>query len=237
MQYGLEVYRLPTRRPRAAAGLPTQMRLPGLAVVNNRAQGAGSARYPRRMLYLASKSPRRRELLTQLGVDFELIDASVDEYRRADESPSAYVSRVAREKAEAGLAALVDQPDALVLGADTEVVLGGDVFGKPADGAEAAAMLRRLSGTAHEVISTVWLLSSRRRDSAQCVTRVRFGQLSAPQIDRYIATGEWHDKAGGYAVQGRGGALIAHLSGSYSGVMGLPLFETRSLLAGFGVEV
>ena len=124
-----------------------------------------------------------------------------------------------------------------MLGADTEVVLGGDVFGKPADGAEAAAMLRRLSGTEHEVISTVWLLSNGHRDSAQCVTRVRFGQLSAPQIDRYIATGEWHDKAGGYAVQGRGGALIAHLSGSYSGVMGLPLFETRSLLAGFGVEV
>ncbi len=189
------------------------------------------------MLYLASKSPRRRALLTQLGVDFEVVEASVDEHRRADESPADYVSRVAREKAQAGLTRLGDRPDALVLGADTEVVLGNDVFGKPADADEAAAMLRRLSGAEHVVISTVWLVSSARQDSAQCHTQVRFGPLSGTDIARYIATGEWHDKAGGYAVQGRGGALIAHLSGSYSGVMGLPLFETRGLLAGFGLTV
>ena len=187
------------------------------------------------MLYLASQSPRRLELLRQLDVPFHALHAPVTERRAQDETAAGYVSRVAREKAEAGLTQVTDDDSPWVLGADTEVVLDGEVFGKPVDAADAAAMLRRLAGTAHEVISAVWLIGAQARFSAQCRSTVRFGTLADDQIAAYVATGEWQDKAGGYAIQSRAGALIEHLSGSYSAVMGLPLFETRTLLRDAGL--
>ncbi len=187
------------------------------------------------MLYLASKSPRRRQLLQQLGVDFSVVEVDVVECREAGESPRDYVSRVARDKARAGLLSLaVDASEGgMVLGSDTEVVLEGEVFGKPRDAEDAAAMLGRLAGRTHEVISAVWLVSVDRELGDVCVSQVRFATLDAPTIAAYVATGEPFGKAGGYAIQGRGAALIEHLRGSYSGVMGLPLFETARLLRRF----
>jgi septum formation protein len=185
------------------------------------------------MLYLASQSPRRRQLLEQLGIAFTVLDVDVPEQRAAAESAQEYVSRVAREKALAGLASLDDAVDALVLGADTEVVLDDDVFGKPRDADDASAMLRRLSGHTHAVISVVWLVSKTRQ---QCVTsrsKVRFDTLDEAAIAAYVASNEPFGKAGAYAIQGLGGALISHLEGSYSGVMGLPIFETARLLRSF----
>lgn len=187
------------------------------------------------MLHLASQSPRRRELLTQLGVAFRVIDVDVPEVRGAQESPREYVHRVAHDKACAGSAALTDSRDAMVLGADTEVALDGEVFGKPHDAADAAAMLRRLSGRTHEVISSVWLIGAHTKRNACCVSRVRFAKLDEASIAAYVATGESFGKAGAYAIQGRGAALVEHLEGSYSGVMGLPLFETARLLREAGV--
>ncbi|MGN6327857.1 MAG: Maf family protein [Rhodanobacter sp.] len=185
------------------------------------------------MLCLASKSPRRHQLLQQLGVTCHVLDVDVPEQRAVGETPLAYVSRVARDKAVAG--ALL-RPHDVVLGADTEVVLGDDVFGKPRDAAEAAAMLRRLSGRTHAVISAVWALGAGREECAVCVSQVRFAALDENDIAVYVATGEPFGKAGAYAIQGRGAALIEHLEGSYSGVMGLPLFETARLLRGFGIN-
>ena len=187
------------------------------------------------MLYLASQSPRRRELLAQLGLSFGLLDVDVPEERQHGEPPEAYVSRVAREKAGAGLLAVVGNRDAVVLGADTEVVLGDRVFGKPADAADAAAMLRELSGRPHRVVSTVWLVSAGREDHATSVSEVHFAPLTDAQVAAYIATGECFGKAGAYAIQGRAGAYVSHLSGSFTGVMGLPLHETARLLRGFGL--
>lgn len=185
------------------------------------------------MLYLASQSPRRRQLLEQLGVDFQVLKVDVPERREAGESPLGYVERVARDKARAALAHLDDGADALVLGADTEVVLDGVVFGKPNDADAAKAMLGRLSGREHEVISVVWLVAQGREACARCVSRVRMTELDAAEMDAYVATGEPFGKAGGYAIQGRAAAFIVHLDGSYSGVMGLPLCETAGLLRDF----
>lgn len=189
------------------------------------------------MIHLASRSPRRRELLALLGVDFGLLDVDVPEQRAPGEPPEDYVSRVAREKAGAGLLQVVGAPAALVLGADTEVVLDDEVFGKPADADDAARMLRRLAGRTHRVISAVWLLSAGRESHAVNVSEVRFAELSEAEIAAYVASGECFGKAGAYAIQGRAGGFVAHLSGSYSGVMGLPLYETRVLLRRFGVAV
>lgn len=186
------------------------------------------------MLYLASQSPRRRQLLGQLGVEFRLLDVDVEEVRGPGEPAEDYVRRVAREKAGAGLLQVVAVPDALVLGADTEVVLDGEVFGKPSDDADAAAMLRRLSGRRHQVLSSVALVSPAREAQAMVVSEVDFAELSDAAIERYVATGEPLGKAGAYAIQGRGEAFIRHLSGSYSGVMGLPLHATAELLRDFG---
>lgn len=183
-------------------------------------------------LYLASQSPRRRQLLDQLGLAFEVLMLQVPEQRQPAESPAAYVSRVAREKAQAVLARLGS--GAIVLGADTEVVLDDEVFGKPVDRADACAMLTRLAGRTHEVISAVWAVDAARQASACCISRVRFAALDQATIARYVDTGECFGKAGAYAIQGRGAALIEHLEGSYSGVMGLPLFETARLLNDFG---
>jgi septum formation protein len=188
------------------------------------------------MLYLASQSPRRRQLLAQLGVEFRLLDIDVEEVRGPGEAAGDYVRRVAREKAGAGLLEVAAVPDALVLGADTEVVLDGEVFGKPRDEADAAAMLRRLSGRRHQVVSSVALVSAAREEQATVVSEVDFAELSDVAIGRYVATGEPMGKAGAYAIQGRGEAFIRHLSGSYSGVMGLPLHDTAKLLREFGVS-
>jgi septum formation protein len=188
------------------------------------------------LLYLASQSPRRQQLLEQLGVRFDLIDVDVPEVRAPGESPADYVSRVAREKAGAGLLKLAGVPGAVVLGADTEVVLGEEVFGKPADAVHAAQMLRRLEGRAHRVITVVWCMSAGREERAVNESTVEFGALSEEALAAYIASGEPMGRAGGYAIQGRAAAFVARISGSYSSVMGLPLFETADLLRRFGIE-
>ncbi len=189
------------------------------------------------MLHLASQSPRRRELLARLGLDFGVLDVEVPERREDGESPLDYVRRVAREKAGAGLLRVAAVPGAVVLGADTEVVLDDEVFGKPRDADDAAAMLRRLSGRTHRVVSVVWAVSAVREAQAVSVSEVAFGELSDAEVAAYVATGEPMGKAGAYAIQGGGEAFVRHLSGSYSGVMGLPLFETAGLLRGFGFGV
>ena len=188
------------------------------------------------MLYLASQSPRRRELLARLGLAFGTLSPEVPEVREPGEAPEDYVRRVAREKAGAGLLQVAGNPGVLVIGADTEVVLGDEVFGKPADARAAEAMLRRLSGRAHRVLSAVSLVSADRELQALDVSEVRFAELDDATIAAYVAGGEWRGKAGGYAVQGSAQAFIAHVSGSFSGVMGLPLHATATLLAGFGLR-
>lgn len=187
------------------------------------------------LLYLASQSPRRRQLLEQLGVRFDTIDVDVPEVRAPGESPADYVSRVAREKAGAGLLKLAAVPGAVVLGADTEVVLGDEVFGKPANAVHAAQMLRRLQGRAHQVITVVWCTSAGREERAVNESTVEFGPLSELEIAAYVVSGEPMGRAGAYAIQGRAAAFIARISGSYSSVMGLPLFETADLLRRFGI--
>jgi septum formation protein len=187
------------------------------------------------MLYLASKSPRRLQLLQQLGLKPALLDVDVLEQRAEGESPTDYVSRVARDKAVAGLRQLAPV-DAVVLGADTEVVLDDEVFGKPDGAADAAAMLQRLSGRSHRVLSAVCVVAAGRERQVLQVSEVRVAALDAATIDDYLACGEWQGKAGAYAIQGRAGAFIPHLSGSFSGVMGLPLHETAQLLAEFGIR-
>ena len=185
------------------------------------------------MLYLASQSPRRRELLAQMGVEHGVLEVDVVEERQPGEPPADYVSRVAREKAGAGLLKVMAAPGALVLGADTEVVLGDKVSGKPADGADAAAMLRELAGRRHRVLTAVWVMDAGREQHLLSETAVDFCALSAADIARYVDSGEWRGKAGAYGIQGRAGAFVARLEGSYSGVMGLPVHETWMLLRQF----
>jgi septum formation protein len=189
------------------------------------------------MLHLASKSPRRRELLGRLGLEFGVLDIDVPERRTPGEAPAEYVRRVAREKAGAGLLRVVGVPGAAVLGADTEVILEDEVFGKPRDAEDAAGMLRRLSGRTHEVVSAVSVVSAEREAQAVSVSQVTFGELSEAQIAAYVATGEPMGKAGAYAIQGGGEMFVRQLSGSYSGVMGLPLYETVALLRQFGIAL
>lgn len=189
-----------------------------------------------RMLYLASQSPRRRELLGRLGLEFGLIDLDIPEQRQPGEPAADYVRRVAREKAGAGLLGVVANPSAVVLGADTEVVLDDEVFGKPRDAEGARAMLRRLSGRTHQVISAVSLVSPGREAQAVSVSEVSFAALDEGQIERYVASGEPMGKAGGYAIQGGAEVFVTRLAGSYSGVMGLPLHETARLLREFGLS-
>ena len=195
----------------------------------------GTTGYSFVMLYLASRSPRRSELLARLGVAFGLLEVDVPEARVPGEPPADYVRRVAREKAGAGLLAVVGTPGAVVLGSDTEVVLGDEVFGKPRDAADASAMLRRLSGRTHQVLSSVWLVSADREVQAMSASDVTFGPLDDARITDYVATGECDGKAGAYAIQGIAEAFVSRLDGSHSGVMGLPLHETARLLAKFGM--
>ena len=188
------------------------------------------------MLHLASQSPRRRELLSRLGVPFGVLDLEIPEQRAPGEPAEEYVRRVAREKAGAGLLEVMTVPGAVVLGGDTEVVLDDEVFGKPRDEADAAAMLRRLSGRTHHVISAVSLVSADREAQAVSTSEVTFAELDDTAIERYVASGEAMGRAGAYAIQGTAQTFISHLSGSYSGVMGLPLYETACLLQEFGLR-
>lgn len=192
-------------------------------------------------VYLASQSPRRRQLLEQLGVAYELLlpDTSEDaeglEVVFPNEAPLAYVKRVTQLKLDAALARLVRRglPRAPVLCSDTTVALGRMILGKPVDGAEAAHMLATLSGRTHRVLTAVALGTPALRQQAVSISRVAFGDMSAAQIGDYVATDEPLGKAGAYAVQGRAAAYISKISGSYSGIMGLPLFETAALLRSF----
>ena len=184
-------------------------------------------------LYLASGSPRRRELLTQIGVPFIVINAPVDESPLPSESAPAYVERLARAKAAAGLAR-VDGP-AVVLGADTAVVLDGRILGKPENREDALAMLADLSGREHQVLTAVALDDGQRVHSFCVTSTVRFRAISTDEAQRYWASGEPADKAGGYAVQGLGAVFVTGLSGSYSAVVGLPLSETAELLEQFAI--
>ncbi len=194
-------------------------------------------RYPHGMLFLASQSPRRSELLRQIGVDFETLDVSVPEQKLPGEPPEDYVRRVAREKAGAGLLAVAGVPGAIVLGADTEVVLDDEVFGKPADAADAAAMLGRLAGRVHRVLSAVAVVSAGREWQVLSESQVLVMPLDQAAIAAYVSSGEWQGKAGGYAIQGLAAAFVPRIEGSYSGVMGLPLHETARLLGAAGLPV
>lgn len=188
-----------------------------------------------RGVWLASRSPRRRELLTQIGVPFEPLDVEIDERRQRDEVPAAMVERLARTKAKAGAAQALDT-DRLVLAADTAIALDGDILGKPADRDDALAMLERLSGREHEVYSGVAVACDAELDSRVVRSTVRLRSISAAERSAYWATGEPADKAGAYAIQGRGAVFVEHLAGSYSNVVGLPLCETAALLTCFGLD-
>jgi len=195
-------------------------------------------------VYLASQSPRRRQLLEQLGVAYALLlpDASEDaeslEAVLPHETPLAYVKRVTQLKLDAALTRRVRRglPDAPVLCSDTTVALGRMILGKPADGEDAARMLATLSGKMHRVLTAVALGTPARRQLTVSASRVTFADLSAAQIQAYVATDEPLGKAGAYAVQGRAAAFISKISGSYSGIMGLPMFETVQMLRAFGME-
>ncbi len=198
-------------------------------------------------VYLASKSPRRQELLRQLGVEFDellLREApgrrrDIVEAPRKDEPPLEYVKRIARLKASIGWhrmtpRGLAPKP---VLAADTEVVLDGTALGKPKDAPDAIAMLAALSGRTHDVLTAVAVRWNAQLVQAVSTSRVTFRAIPKDEIERYVATGEPFDKAGAYAIQGRAAAFVQHLEGSYSGVMGLPLFETAGILAQIGFQV
>ena len=182
-------------------------------------------------LYLASGSPRRQELLTQLGVSFERIITDVEEQRLNFESAQQYVVRLARDKARAGVA--LAQHDLPVLGADTIVIYNGNVLEKPKDEQHAAAMLRMLSGNQHQVMTAVALADSESLLDCLVTTEVTFRALSDQDIAGYIASGEPMDKAGAYGIQGLGGCFVRKINGSYHAVVGLPLVETYELLSNF----
>ena len=195
-------------------------------------------------VYLASQSPRRRQLLEQLGVRYELLlpDAQEDsealEAVRPGEAPAAYVRRVTGLKLDAALARMQRRslPPAPVLCSDTTVALGRTIYGKPVDPPDAARMLRELSGHTHRVLTAVAVQAGRRRVQALSDSRVRFEAMTPAQVRAYVATGEPMGKAGAYAVQGRAAAHITRIAGSYTGIMGLPLHETAQLLRSVGVR-
>lgn len=199
------------------------------------------------LLYLASRSPRRAELLRQLGVTFDTLllreasgrDRDVLEEALDGEPPGHYVERIARTKAQVGWQRMQNRKLAPhpVLGADTEVVLGHAIFGKPRHAKDAVAMLERLAGRTHEVMTAVAVRWQDRTDVEVSVSRVTLRKLARAEIDRYVATGEPLDKAGAYAIQGRAAAFVTRIEGSYTGVVGLPLAETATLLARAGAPV
>lgn len=199
-------------------------------------------------IYLASRSPRRRELLRQIGVRFELLvfrsgergeDADVDETPYPDEAVERYVERLALVKAEAGFRRLRWRhlPNLPVLAADTTLELNGQIIGKPTSPDDACAILERLSGREHRVLTAIAMSDGERTRSALNVSRVRFRTVETSEIRAYVASGEPMDKAGAYGIQGRAAVFIEDIQGSYSGIMGLPLFETAQLLETFGYPV
>jgi septum formation protein len=201
---------------------------------------------PSQIIYLASKSPRRRELLKQIGVHYELLmmreqapRMDIDESPRTNEDPRAYVERVVRMKADVALRMMVTRklPQRAILTADTTVALFNDILGKPRDIADAARILRTLSGHTHEVLTGIAVTSGGETKFALSVSRVTFTVLSDADIKRYIDTGEPMDKAGAYGIQGHAAKFISELQGSYSGVMGLPLHETADLLTKAGLTI
>lgn len=205
-------------------------------------------RHTDKKIYLASKSPRRRELLRQVGVEFELLMLRSDPARGAvdvsedvlpDEDPQVYVARVAREKGAFAWNILQQrrQPLRPVLTADTTVTIDGEILGKPADNKEAIAMLERLSGRTHQVLTSVAIHAERAAEQITQVSNVRFAKLTPAQIRAYCATTEPYDKAGGYGIQGLAALFVEHIEGSHSGIMGLPLFETANLLRKTGYPV
>ena len=199
------------------------------------------------VLYLASKSPRRQALLRQLGIEFDTLllreaagrERDVVEETRDAEPAAHYVERMARTKAQVGWQRMQNRKlaERAVLGADTEVVLDGEVFGKPRNADDATRMMRRLAGRTHQVLTVVALRHRDGTDVEVSVSRVTLRRLGAAELERYVASGEPFDKAGGYAVQGLAAAFISRLEGSYSGVVGLPLYETSSLLVRAGMPV
>ncbi|TDV60775.1 nucleoside triphosphate pyrophosphatase [Pseudomonas sp. LP_7_YM] len=189
-------------------------------------------------LLLASGSPRRRELLTQIGVPYITLSADIDETPLKDEAALAYVQRLARSKAEAGLLQLVNDSaysTACVLGADTALVLDGRILGKPVDQADALAMLAALSHREHEVLTAIAVVDEQHCETRVVSSRVRFRSISVQEARAYWASGEPQDKAGSYGIQGLGAVFVESLSGSYSAVVGLPLCETAELLQRFGI--
>jgi septum formation protein len=186
------------------------------------------------MMILASSSPRRRELLQQIGVRFSTDVADIDETPLAGETPADYVARLALAKARV---VAHRHPGSVVLGSDTTVVLNDRILSKPEDELQAKQMLTALSGNSHQVMTAVALVRDNTEKQITVVTDVRFCELSAQQIDAYIATGEPADKAGSYGIQGLGAVLVASINGSYSNVVGLPLTETAALLSELGVPV
>jgi septum formation protein len=198
----------------------------------------------KKFVYLASQSPRRRQLLEQLGVAYELLlpqpheDAEALEVVLPRESPLAYVQRVTQLKLDAALARRkrLGLPAAPVLCSDTTVALGREILGKPVDAADAKRMLGLLAGKTHRVLTAVAVGTASKRLQALSVSRVTFASMTAAQISTYVASGEPMGKAGAYAVQGRVAGHLSHVSGSYSGIMGLPLFETAELLRQLGIN-
>ncbi|WP_028116089.1 Maf family protein [Ferrimonas senticii] len=186
----------------------------------------------RHSLYLASTSPRRQQLLGQLGYQFQCLSPELDETPLAGESAAALVQRLAQAKAAAGLAQLDQAPaaTALVLGSDTIVVLDGEILGKPLDKADAVRTLRRLSGRSHQVMTAIAVASQQGCQVQLVVTEVQFCHLTDSEIDAYWDTGEPADKAGSYGIQGLGGNFVVAINGSYSAVVGLPLVETKQLI-------
>ncbi len=196
-------------------------------------------------IYLASRSPRRRELLRQIGVSHDVLmlrvrpprGRDVNEDPIAGEEPQSYVTRVCRDKVEAGWNCVLERklPPRAVLAADTTVCLGEDILGTPVDAAEASAFLERLSDREHTVLTAVALKYQEHMEMELSATAVRFRALERAEIDRYVRSGEPMDKAGAYGIQGQAGAFVVEIRGSYSGVMGLPLYETAQLLKRFGL--
>ena len=191
-------------------------------------------------IILASTSARRQELLSQIGVRFTVRSQDIDESIRSGEFANDYVTRMAQEKADSALCALhasKDSSDTLVLAADTSVVCDADVLGKPMDEADAIAMLLKLSGREHRVLSAVTLATKDKQRTVLSESRVRFREINAKEAQQYYRSGEPQGKAGAYAIQGYAAVFVELLIGSYSGVMGLPLFETAQLLAEFSVPM
>jgi len=188
-------------------------------------------------LYLASRSPRRRELLSQIGVRFAVLHADTDETRAPGEQPEDYVLRLALEKARAVREMLPEHEARPVLGADTAVVVDARILGKPQTLEDAMEMMRLLSGRAHRVLTAVALIARDGERTDLCESRVTFRSIEPFEVIRYWGTGEPRDKAGGYGIQGHGAVFVSGLHGSYSGVMGLPLFETGRLLDQVGIDL